>query len=302
MAREVRWERMFPDELERAFAACPVVYFPQGLCEPHGPHCAIGLDALKAAGIACEAARAHGGIVAPTDFWHVHEVGGYASWARESIGEVERKWLTSLPPWMHFRNVCYQVRAAEDVGFHAAVFLTGHYGPNWEDLRAMLGWIQPHVGTRLFGLPDFEANTPGFDNDGRSGGDHAGKVETSLTWALEPACVDASRAAEAAKRPGPHWAMGADALEADRRTGERMVADEVRWLGEKVRELLAEYDRLRPAHTLRTFGDVERLWETVVRPRLGEFRTMQQVWPGSEPPPEDSVWFANSRIPELPGA
>ena len=35
--REVRWERMFPDELEAAFAACPVVYFAYGLCEPHGP-------------------------------------------------------------------------------------------------------------------------------------------------------------------------------------------------------------------------------------------------------------------------
>ena len=43
--REVRWERMFPDQLERAFAECPVVYFPYGLCEPHGPHNTLGLDA-----------------------------------------------------------------------------------------------------------------------------------------------------------------------------------------------------------------------------------------------------------------
>ena len=32
--REVRWERMFPDELEAAFEDCPVVYLPYGLCEP----------------------------------------------------------------------------------------------------------------------------------------------------------------------------------------------------------------------------------------------------------------------------
>jgi creatinine amidohydrolase len=57
MPREVRWERMFPDELEAAFAACPVVYFAQGLCEPHGPQNAIGLDALKAHAICCAAAR-----------------------------------------------------------------------------------------------------------------------------------------------------------------------------------------------------------------------------------------------------
>ena len=30
--REVRWERMFPDELEAAFEACPVAYLPYGLC------------------------------------------------------------------------------------------------------------------------------------------------------------------------------------------------------------------------------------------------------------------------------
>ncbi len=54
---EVRWERMFPDELSQAFAACPVVYFPYGLCEPHGPHCVLGLDALKAHGIVWRVAR-----------------------------------------------------------------------------------------------------------------------------------------------------------------------------------------------------------------------------------------------------
>ena len=44
--REVRWERMFPDELEAAFTACPLVYFAYGLCEPHGPQNALGLDAI----------------------------------------------------------------------------------------------------------------------------------------------------------------------------------------------------------------------------------------------------------------
>ena len=35
---EVRWERMFPDQLERRFAESPVLYLTYGLCEPHGPH------------------------------------------------------------------------------------------------------------------------------------------------------------------------------------------------------------------------------------------------------------------------
>src|SRR5437899_2496491 len=139
--RKVRWERMFPDQLEAAFAACPLVYFAYGLCEPHGP-------------------------------------------------------------------------------------------------------------------PDFGATQPGFAGDGKSGGDHAGRVETSLLWALDPGCVDVSRLPEPGAA-GPHFAMGANAREADRRIGERMVADEVGWLGEKGRELLAEVGRERARHRPRTFREVE---------------------------------------------
>jgi creatinine amidohydrolase/Fe(II)-dependent formamide hydrolase-like protein len=298
--REVRWERMFPDELEQAFAECPLAYFPYGLCEPHGPHNAVGLDGLKAHGIACAAARAHGGIVAPVDYWHTHEISGFAVWAHRMVGQVERTWLTCMPPWQHFKNVLYHLRMADVIGFHAAILITGHYGANWHDLKTLLDLAQPHVGTRLYGLPDFEANQPGFDGDGKSGGDHAGKVETSLLWALCPEAVDLSRLPPAGE-PGPHFAMGRTAPEADRRVGERMVADEVRWLGIKAQELLAAYERERPRHTLRTFQDVEQLWNEVVRPVLKQFRTMQDVWEGQESVPPDSVWYANWRVPEGAG-
>jgi creatinine amidohydrolase len=58
---------MFPDELVARFAARPVVDFAHGLCEPHGPHNAVGLDTRKAHAIACRVARVRGGIVAPPD-------------------------------------------------------------------------------------------------------------------------------------------------------------------------------------------------------------------------------------------
>lgn len=294
--REVRWERMFPDELEAAFQECPIVYFVYGLCEPHGPQCALGLDGVKAYAIACRAAREHGGIVAPPDFWHIHELGGYAIWAHNTIGPVERSWMTAISPIQHFRNVLYHIRQADAIGFKGAILLTGHYGPNWEDLVDLLRLVQPHVGVRLYGLPDFEANTPGFDNDGRSGGDHAGKVETSLLWALEPECVDVSRIPPE-DAPGPHFAMGPNAREADRRIGERMVADEVRYLGRKVQELLEEYDRVRPTARLRTFAEVERLWEEVALPFVRQCRSMQASWTSEPPVPPASPWHANAGIP-----
>ena len=146
MEREVRWERMFPDQLEAAFAETPVLYIPYGLCEPHGPQNTLGLDALKAHAICCRAARAGGGIVAPPDYWHIHEVGHYAAWARREVGEVARKWLTAVPPWIHFKHVCYHIRAAEVIGFRAVILLTGHYGPNWQDLKTLVE-SYPAAGT-----------------------------------------------------------------------------------------------------------------------------------------------------------
>jgi creatinine amidohydrolase len=296
--REVRWERMFPDELERAFHERPVAYLTYGLCEPHGPQNAVGLDSLKAHAIACRAARAHGGIVAPPDFWHIHELGGYAAWSHGAVGQVDRSWLTCMPPWVHFKNVCYHVRQLEVLGFRAAILITGHYGPNWQDLNRIVELLQGWVAVRLHALPDFEANQPGFPGDGKSG-DHAGKVETSLLWALEPECVDVSRLPSAGD-PGQHFAMGPDAHAADRRVGERMVADEVRWLGAKAQELLDVYDPTVAPRRLLTFGDVERFWGEMVEPELASFRTMQELWTGNrhqEPVPADSVWHTNWRIP-----
>ncbi|MBO0701335.1 MAG: creatininase family protein [Candidatus Dormibacteraeota bacterium] len=290
---EVRWERMFRDQLEQRFTACPVLYLTYGLCEPHGPHNAVGLDGLKAHGLAVAAARAHGGIVAPPDYWHIHEIGGYARWGHDNVGDA-RTWLTSLPPWQHFKNVLYQIRAADSLEFEAVILLTGHYGPNWMDLKTLAQLVQPAVGARLYALPDFEANEPGFDG---ASGDHAGKVETSLLWALEPQCVDMSRLPLGGE-PGQRFAMGADAGRSDRREGERMVADEVAWLGRKAQELLREFRDSRPAVRLRSFEAVEELWEREIRPRVPSFKSMQDR-PGDASLPElpaASRWHTNWRV------
>ncbi|HVT59841.1 MAG TPA: creatininase family protein [Thermoanaerobaculia bacterium] len=276
---------MFPDELEAAFAACPAVYFAYGLCEPHGPQNALGLDALKAHGLLVRTAREHGGIVAPPDYWHVHEVGRFAIWGAREVGE-ERPWLTAVPPWVHFKNVCYHLRAAEVLGFHAAILVTGHYGPNWRDLKTLVERIQPYLRMRIHGLPDFEANREGFPGDGADG-DHAGKVETSQLWALEPDCVDLSRIP--AQPAFPLFAMGKDAALASRRAGEQMVAGIVACLGAKQRELLSAFDPAVPSR-LRTFDDVEEFWETAMRPQLAELNSLRGSWTEADGPPAGSRW------------
>lgn len=290
-AREVRWERLRRDQLEAAFAACPAAWFAYGLCEPHGPCCAVGLDGLKAHGLAVRAARRHGGIVAPPDYWHVHELGGYALWAEREVGEA-RPWLTAVPPWVHFKNVCYHLRAAEALGLRAAVLLTGHHGPNYEDLATLVEAVQPYLRLRVAGLPDFAVNRPGFPGDGADG-DHAGKVETSLLMALEPGCVDAARLPPRIEKPC--FALGADAGEASAEAGEAMAASIVDGLGGVLARLLADWDQERPSR-LATFDDVEAFWEDEMRPRLPALASMRPSWYDKPAPDPGSRWRANWRV------
>ena len=95
-------------------------------------------------------------------------------------------------------------------------------------------------------------------------------------------------------RRGQQFAMGHNAYKANRLVGERMVADEVEWLGNKGTELLADYDRLKPPHNFTTFETVEWVWKEVVEPALSGFKTMQEMQ-GELPP--DSPWKANSGVP-----
>ncbi len=291
--REVRWECMFRDELDVAIGERPVLYLPYGICEPHGPGNVLGLDGLAAHGLACAAARAHGGIVAPAWFWHIAEIGGDGAWCHAAIGQVERSWFTSFPPWMFFRAVCYHVRAAEAMRFQAAILYTGHGGPLEQDLRRLAGLLQPHVGVRLAAATVSGSNPSGFF-DGSAHG-HADKHETSILWALEPAGVDPSRLPPG--KTGPDFAMAANIYEANRRVGERMVAEAVDWLGRKADELLAEFERVRPNVRMDTFAAVERFWDREVRPILPGFMTMQDLWEGQEPVPPDSCWYGNWHVP-----
>jgi hypothetical protein len=78
--------------------------------------------------------------------------------------------------------------------------------------------------------------------------------------------------------------------------GERMVADEAAWLGQKVAELLDAYDAQGiTARTPLSFMDIERIWATDVLPHLPAFQSMQY---GEQPPPPDgSQWRLNYSIP-----
>ena len=294
MEREVRWERMFPDELDAALAEWPVAYLPYGLCEPHGPHNALGMDGLRAHGVSCEAARRYGGIVAPLHLWHIHDCGDYATWGHAVVGQ-QRRWLTPLPPWMFFKNLCYHVRAVDTLGFKAAVLYTGHAGPHSRDMPAFIDCIQRHVAVRVEMLDD-----SGLASDDYCLSAHAGKNETEVLWALEPDCTDMSRIPDPTD-PGPHFAMGPDARDAERRHGESMVVAAAAALADKTRQMVADHDVLRPECQVLTYARIEEIWAEELRPLVAGFACMRDTVSGGKPaPPKDSQWYPNWRVAGIP--
>lgn len=267
-----------------------MIYLPYGLCEPHGPHNALGCDGLRAAAFTRRAAELHGGIVAPTFFWNVHELGIYAQWGEAVIGQ-RKPWLTALPPWMFMKNICYHVRAADAWGAKVVVVFSGHSGPHAHDVKTLQQVLQPHFAARLEFLLDGE-----YADLWEGSAGHGGAVETAMLWAADEACTDLSRL-PAAGDPGPHFAMGADAAQASLRRGQEIIAEIGDRMGRRALELLAEYDRLQPEPRALGYGDIERIWEQEVQPLVKDFKSMQDSSENGAPVPEGSRWHDNWRVP-----
>lgn len=295
MRPKVQWEEMFPDELDAALARCPVVYLPLGLCEPHGLHNALGVDTLKAHALCCLAAEEHGGIVAPPFFWHIHEIAYEAIWSEQAIGE-RNPWLTSLPPWVFFKVIFYQLRNMAARGFQAAVVFSGHAGGQEKDLRQVAEVFMRHSPLRVWAGADTEALV-----SGERGGDHAGRWETSVFWSVRPDLVDMSRLAqgtpEELKRT---MATNPTASLASRRLGDARAAAFVEGLGHHAAALLAAYrppaTPASPApgnpHGGLTFGETERLWQREIEPQLPGFVSMN-VKAGQLRATPSSSWAPN---------
>lgn len=287
MRNEVRWERMFPDELEAACDRYPVVYLPYGLCEPHGPHNALGMDALRAHSECRIAAGIYGGIVAPPFYWNIHEIGGYGSWAEDKIGN-ERPWLTAYPPWMFFKSLLYHIRTMDMLELKGAILFSGHSGPHAKDMRRFVDRAQQHVSVQLGYLIGTAATKDHFD-DGLDDGGHAGRGETSYLWATDPDCVDVSRLPNPAT-PGPNFALGGHNEMANRRAGETAVeeiADIMGALGEK---LIKAYDEKDAVRQPMSFVKLEAIWHDEFLPDLDDYACMNEV---RTEPPIDSRWRHN---------
>jgi creatinine amidohydrolase len=228
------------------------------LCEPHGHVAAYGLDTIKADWLCDEGARRFGGIVAPTQAWHIHETGYHARWLEEVVGEEEAE-LGTLPPDLLLRTFLYQMRALANSGFRAAIAVSGHAGGNQHDLRRVAAAFATHVplAIEVFADPELVA--------GKFQGDHAGKFELSQLLAIRPELVDLSRRhRRRAPGAGGRLAIGDDAAEATAEHGRTILEAQLTALGEVVRNRITPRLATPPAPRVSLRG-TERIWTEIIR-------------------------------------
>jgi creatinine amidohydrolase len=252
-----------------------------GLCEPHGPIAAFGLDTIKAEFICEAAARKVGGIVAPTQGYHIHETGYHAPWLEEVVGEVNPR-MASLPPEILLSLFLYQLRAFSNAGFKAAVVITGHSGGNQEDLRMVAAAFMDQFPLKVEVRADPELVA------GRYEGDHAGKYEISQLMHIRPDLVDMARIS----RPQEdtllgRFALGPDAAEASPELGREIMEaciEEACQIAENLQEKIISQDPGPPID----FAQTEKVWEQIAARRKSWFS--YSLHPGQQPASAGSRW------------
>ena len=170
-----KMELMFLDELEAEIQKAPIVYVPCGSIEWHGPHLAVGCDALRAGAICERAAELTGGVVFPP---LTLAAAGYSAYRGSAFFSAE---LVS-----HYTREL--MRELEKMGFRLAVFVLGHAGLAQEE--GFGGGIAAHGADRpLRGIVLFsgEMTVPPEEMG------HAGTWETAEALAAAPEAVDLDR-------------------------------------------------------------------------------------------------------------
>jgi len=122
--KKVKYEEMFPHEIEEIMRETPVAYLPLGTLEWHGLHLALGNDAVKAYELCLRVASKAGGIVVPPTYW--------------AIGGMPQPWTTRFTEELIGQLFCNIFEQLSQVGFKVIIAVTGHYGDG-TDANAQAG-------------------------------------------------------------------------------------------------------------------------------------------------------------------
>ncbi|WNR46023.1 creatininase family protein [Paenibacillus roseipurpureus] len=257
MMGKVLWSEMFPYEIKQKIKECPVVYLPLGICEPHGQISAFGLDTIKAEWLCTMAASRVGGVVAPSQSYHIHETGYHARWLEDVIGETNPH-MTSMPPHVVLHFFLYQLRAFVNSGFKAIIVISGHSGGNQVDLRRAAELFMQISPVRIWVVSDPELVA------GQYIGDHAGKYEISQLKYLRPDLVNLPlHLFEQEAGSGGKFAVGVDAHDATTLEGEQIMHACLETVCRKAEELNREVAHL-PLLSRLTYSPIETLWQSLL--------------------------------------
>ena len=221
----MKYEEMFPWEINGMLRKYPIAYIVWGAHEWHGVHNTVGLDTLKAYHMTLDLCRETGGVVLPPVYC------GYQT----------------MKPWGGFKHtlefskdlvIQYVFEHLENLyeeGFKVIVVVMGHYGgKHVEAVRSGVDrFCEQHQYPKVLAITDYEpASWISI-----KGGDHAGKNETSLMLHYRPDLVDISRLPAGAvdsRREG----CSADAKEATPEHGAFLAGTFVDQAAPKIQELL----------------------------------------------------------------
>ena len=251
----VRWVELKPEEFLRRLAKRPVAYLPMGMVEPHGHGAAFGLDLIKAEYLCDQAAARFGGIVAPSQTYHIHETGFHGTWLKEVVGEVNPR-LGGMPPDVVMRSLLFQLRVCVNAGFRAVIVVSGQNGAQG-DLRLVADEF-----TKVVPVPVVVRRDPELVR-GTFPGDHAGRYELSQLLYIRPDLVDLTRLDRVSSDPLGRFAQNPDAHEASAEYGREVVEAQIVRIG----ELVDQAELGAPDQPFLEFEDVEPVWAAVERQR-----------------------------------
>ncbi|MCP4164788.1 MAG: creatininase family protein [Chloroflexi bacterium] len=250
------YHRLRPKELVERRKTMPVAYLGLGVLEWHGFHNPLGLDGLKANGIALHLAERLGGVVMPPLYWGDN---------RQEIGELvfdpaASPWLPegmedhtgAIMAAMDADKTAYQADAArsrenggwrlwqelvvhmlfqiQTLGFKLIVLVPGHYPLIGPLDQAVATYEQKGGVSEIFVLTDMMYSE---DNDA---GDHAAAFETSLMMAIAPELVKLD-ALDPDPSLTPIGVLGEDPrTSASQAFGEQILAKLVELAGERIQQ------------------------------------------------------------------
>ncbi|MBI5495723.1 MAG: creatininase family protein [Deltaproteobacteria bacterium] len=183
--------RLTWEEARDLFARSPVVLWPVGSTEPHGPHLALETDVIIARGMAHRAARLLDARGTPACLLPSLPL-GVTEFGRGFTGAL------SIPADVLVELVVATAQALQRDGARALVLVNAHLEP--DHLRALHN--AAHQACARTGLPVcFTDKTRpsvarALGDEFRSGACHAGRYETSMVLAEDPTAVRRDAALE----------------------------------------------------------------------------------------------------------